>query len=461
MTASGAVWRNWARTEHVRPRRVERPSSAAAVQRAVVAAGQAGLRIKAVGSGHSFTGIAVAPDVLLDLHDLELGVDNYSVDNDRGADYSGADHGGGGAIRVDVELGRVTLAAGTPLHRLPALLRPHGLALENMGDIDRQTIAGATSTGTHGTGAGFGGLATQIVALTLVTGDGALLRVSEIENPDLLPAARLGLGALGIVVDVTIQCVPAFLLHAVDAAEPLDAVLESWLERSETLDHFEFYWFPHTGSALTKTNTRLPADGIRSPLSPVRRWLDDELLANGLYRATCGIGAALPALVPRFSRMAERLSGGRDYTDASPRVFVTNRTVRFREMEYALPLEAVPEALREVRALIEERGWRISFPIEVRSAAADDLWLSTASGRATGYVAVHRYFREDPTEYFRAVEAIMRSHDGRPHWGKLHQQDAASLRAVYPRFDDFLAVRDRLDPDHRFSNPYLERVLGP
>jgi FAD-linked oxidoreductase len=394
------------------------------------------MRIKAVGAGHSFTGIAVATGVQLDLHDLS------------------------GVIDVDEAAGRVTLLAGTRLHQLPALLAPYGLALANMGDIDRQSISGATSTGTHGTGSAFGGLATQIVALTLVTGDGTLLHISETENAELLPAARLGLGALGIIVDVTVQCVPAFLLHAVEIAEPLDEVLDAFLERSAAVDHFEFYWFPHTQTALTKTNTRLATDAPRAPLPRVGRWVDDELLANGVYRVTCALGSVVPPLVPGFSRMAEKLSGRRDFTDLSPRVFVTNRTVRFREMEYAIPLESVPDALREVRALIEKRGWKISFPIEVRSAAADDLWLSTASGRATGYIAVHRYYRENPVDYFTAVEAIMRAHGGRPHWGKMHYQDAESLRTVYPHFDDFVAVRDRLDPKRRFTNPYLERVLG-
>jgi L-gulono-1,4-lactone dehydrogenase len=459
VTATGDVWRNWGRTAQVRPRRVERPTSPEAVQRAVIAAGRAGLPIKAVGAGHSFTGIALAPGVQLDLYDLELG-------GGSGGGRSGDVHvagrsGSRGVIAVDTDLARVTLAAGTPLHRLPALLAPYRLALPNMGDIDRQTIAGATSTGTHGTGGSFGGLATQITALTLVTGDGSLLSVSETENAELLPAARLGLGALGIIVDITIQCAPAFLLHAVEVAEPLDGVLEDYLRRSAAADHFEFYWFPHTGSALTKTNTRLSADAARAPLRPAARWFEDEFLANGVYRATCAIGAAVPAFVPGFSRMAERLSGRRDYTDASPQVFVTNRAVRFRELEYALPRHAVPDALREVRALIERRGWRISFPIEVRSAAADDLWLSTAYGRDSGYIAVHRYFREDPAEYFAAVESIMRAHDGRPHWGKMHNLGADTLRELYPRFDDFRAVRDRLDPERRFGNSYLERVLGP
>ena len=436
MTASGALWRNWARSQSVIPARVERPRSAAAVQRAVLAAGRTGSRIKAVGAGHSFSGIALAPGVQLDL------------------DWSGV-------LAVDETAGRVTLAAGTRLHELAALLKPYGLALENMGDVDRQTLAGATSTGTHGTGGAFTGLAGQIVAVTLVTGDGELLTVSETENAELLPAVRVGLGALGILVDITLQCVPAYLLHAVETSEPFDAVLEAYPERSRSADHFEFYWFPHTDAVLTKTNTRRSLDDtVRAPLGRMRRFVDDELLANGLYRGTCVAGVVVPALVPRVNRVADRLTGRREYTDHSHRVYVTNRTVRFHEMEYALPREQIPEALREVRALIEKRRWRISFPLEVRSAAADDIWLSTGYGRDTGYIAVHRYYRENPGEYFAGVEAIMRAHDGRPHWGKMHNLDADAVRAVYPHFDDFLAVRDRLDPERRFTNRYLERVLG-
>ncbi|NUU07408.1 D-arabinono-1,4-lactone oxidase [Leifsonia sp. C5G2] len=437
MTAAGGLWRNWGRTEAVRPQRVERPASAEAVQRAVQAAASKGMRIKAVGAGHSFTGIAVAPGIQLDLEDVS------------------------GLLDVDLERGRVTLAAGTHLHQLPRLLRPHGLALENMGDIDRQTIAGATSTGTHGTGGSFGGLATQIVGLTLVTGTGEQLHIDETENAELLPAARLGLGALGVIVDVTLQCVPAYLLQAVERPEPLQDALDGYLERSAREDHFEFYWFPHTETALTKTNTRLPLTAGRKPLSRTGRWVDDELLANGVYRGVCALGTVAPAVIPPFSRLAQRMTGNRDFTDVSPAVFVTNRTVRFTEQEYALPREAVPAALAEVKALIERRGWRISFPIEVRSAAADDIWLSTAYGRESGYIAVHRYYREDQREYFSAVEEIMVAHEGRPHWGKLHTRDAEHLRALYPRFDEFLAVRDRLDPERRFENAYLRRVLGP
>ncbi|WP_411558116.1 D-arabinono-1,4-lactone oxidase [Plantibacter sp. MPB07] len=429
-------WTNWARTERAWPVRVERPDAVGAVQRLVRAAAGAGLPIKAVGAGHSFTGIAVAPGVLLELDALS------------------------GLVRVDRERNRVTLRAGTRLHDIPRLLEPYGLAMPNLGDIDRQTVAGAISTGTHGTGMAFGGIATQVVGVTMVTADGELLTSDAQQEPGLLPALALGLGALGILVEVTLQCVPAFVLHAVERPEPLDELLPALLDRAAAVDHFEFYWFPHTATALTKTNHRLPGDAPTRPLRPVAKWVDDTLLANGVYRVLCNTGVVAPATVPRVNRLADRLVGDREFTDRSTRVFTTSRTVRFVEMEYAVPLEHLPTAFARIRALIEERGWRISFPIEVRVAAADELWLSTASGRATGYVAVHRFFREDPGEYFRAVEAIMIELGGRPHWGKLHGRDASSLRGVYPRFDEFVRLRDRLDPGRLFGNRYLARVLG-
>ncbi|MCC2029477.1 FAD-binding protein [Microbacterium sp. YMB-B2] len=436
MTRPGGTWQNWGRSASIRPARVERPRSPEGVQRAVLAAIAQDLPIKAVGAGHSFAGIAVAPGVLLELDDLQ------------------------GLVSVDVERSRVTLLAGTRLHRIPRMLAPHGLAMQNLGDIDRQSIAGAISTGTHGTGAGFGGLATQVVGATLITAAGEFLRVDENDNPELLPAVALGLGALGILVEVTLQCVPAFVMHAIDEPAPLEDVLETVHDRAAASDHFEFYWFPHTEVALTKRQTRLAESAPRRPLPVAGRWIDETLLSNGVYRVVCAAGQVIPAITPPFSRLAVRLTGDREYTDRSHTVLTQSRNVRFREMEYALPAENVVPAFREIQQLIRRKGWRIEFPIEVRFAAADELWLSTAHGRASGYIAVHRYWRADPTEYFEAVEQICLEHGGRPHWGKLHTLVARRLRERYPRFDEFTALRDRLDPERRFANRYLDRVLG-
>jgi len=420
----------------VRPVRVERPRSPEGVQRAVKAANAQGLTIKAVGGSHSFTGIGVAPGVLLELDDLQ------------------------GLVAADAGTGLVTLLGGTRLHRIPGLLAPYGLAMQNLGDVDRQSIAGAISTGTHGTGTRFGGIATQVRGLTMITADGAFLRIDGENSPELLPAAVVGLGALGIIVEVTLQCVPAFSLHAIDEPVPLDDALATLHERSAAVDHLEFYWHPHTDVALMKTQTRLPESARRHPIPRLRRWVDESLLGNAVFGAFCATSRVVPAVIPPFNRLAARITGDAEYTDRSHRVLIHQRDVRFREMEYAIPAEQVVPAFTALRALIDERGWRIEFPVEVRFAASDDLWLSTASGRDTAYIAVHRYWRVDPRPYFDAVEGIMRDRGGRPHWGKLHSMDAAVLRDRYPRFDDFVALRDRLDPGRLFGNRHLERVLG-
>jgi len=430
----GRRWRNWGRSQEAHPQHIVHASSVEDVAEAVLFARERGLPVKPVGAGHSFTAIAATDGVQLDLASLD------------------------GVLAVDGN--SVTLGAGTNLYQLPALLGEHGLALENMGDIDKQTVAGAISTGTHGTGAAFGGIATQVSALTLVAADGTALHVSETENAELLPAARVGLGALGVIVDVTLRCADDFVMHAIERPEPLDEVLDAWHERATSVDHFEFYWFPHTSLALTKTNTRMPADTPRVRQHPVAAWIDDELLPNGLYVLMCRLGVMFPGTTPPLNRLSNRAVAEREVTDGWHEVFTSPRRVRFREMEYAMPVEAIPSAFREIQAAIDANGWRVTFPVEVRVAAADDNWLSTAQGRPTGYIAVHRYYREDPAEYFRAVEAIARAHGGRPHWGKMHFRTADDLRPAYPHFDDFLAVRDRLDPDRVFANEYLERVLG-
>jgi FAD-linked oxidoreductase len=392
-----------------------------------------GLTVKAIGAGHSFTGIAAADGVQVDVSALR------------------------GIRRIDGDL--VTFGAGTHLYDGWPLLAEHGLALENMGDIDRQTLAGATSTGTHGTGARFGGLATRIAGATLVTADGGVLTVSEHENPELLPAVQLGLGALGILTEITVRAVPAFLLHAVERPAGFDEVLDDFDARMGATDHVEFYWWPHTERVMTKQNTRLPSDAARRPVGPIANWIEERLLSNVVLAAKCAVGHAIPALTPPINRLATRVYGDREYVDHSHEVFTAPRDVRFREMEYALPRAAVPSALRELRRAIDDAGWRIEFPVEVRVAASDDTWMSTSYGRDSGYIAVHRSVREDPTAYFAAAERIFLAHDGRPHWGKMHTLGRAELEPRYPRFADFLAVRDRLDPQHVFGNAYLDRVL--
>ncbi|MDQ2650605.1 MAG: oxidoreductase, partial [Actinomycetota bacterium] len=219
----------------------------------------------------------------------------------------------------------------------------------------------------------------------------------------------------------------------------------------------EFYWVPHTGWALTKRNRR--TDEPPSPRGRVKELVDDVLLPNVAFGALCRIGRRAPSLIPRMAKILPS-TGRVEYTDRSDKVFTSPRMVRFYEMEYAIPRDCIPEALNRVRRLVDESGIQLSFPVEVRVVAPDDIPLSTASGRASGYIAVHVYKGTPYDAYFQGVEAIMDSYGGRPHWGKMHFQRAETLAERYPRWDEFQAVRRRMDPSGTFTNPYLDRVLG-
>ncbi|GAA3180261.1 D-arabinono-1,4-lactone oxidase [Blastococcus jejuensis] len=430
-----ARWRNWAGNQRA-VADVVRPGSADEVAAVLTAATAAGRRVRPIGSGHSFTGIGSPEDVQL-VCDGMVGVRSVTDD------------------------GLVTVGSGTTLHRLNAELLRRGWSMTNLGDIDRQTIAGALATGTHGTGARFGGLATQVRGLELVTPDGEVLACSADRSPDVFRAARVGLGALGVVTEVTLQAEPAFALRAVEGPGTLTAALGDFTDLMTSTDHVEFYWFPHTDATLLKCNTRVPLEEGLHPLPRWRAVWDDEILANAAFAGVVAAGRRVPALVPPLARMSAKALGARTWTDHSHRVFVSRRRVRFLEMEYAVPCADAAAVLAELRRVHEASDWRSAFPVEVRVAAADDIPLSTASGRATAYIAAHVPAGNEPGPWFDALEQIAGEVGGRPHWGKLHGLDAGQLRDRYPRYDEFVAVRDRLDPGGVLSNAYLDRVLGP
>jgi L-gulono-1,4-lactone dehydrogenase len=428
------VWRNWAGNVTAAPARTVAPASVDELAAEVRRAAAEGLTVKAVGAGHSFTstaatrGVQVRPEALTAIRDI-----------DRAA-------------------GTVTAEAGVPLSQLNAVLAAEGLSLTNMGDIMVQTVAGATSTGTHGTGRDSGSIAAQIRAFELVTADGSVLTCSPGENPEVFAAGRIGLGALGVISAITFGVEPVFLLTAREEPMRFDRVMAEFDQLVAENEHFEFYWFPHTDGCNTKRNNR--SQGPAAPIPAVRGWIDDELLSNGVFQAACTFGRAVPAAIPGIAKVSSRALSARTYTDIPYKVFTSPRRVRFVEMEYAIPREAAVAAIRELKAVVERSSLRISFPVEVRVAPADDIALSTASGRDSAYVAVHVYRGSRFQEYFTAVEKIMVGHGGRPHWGKMHTRDAEYLRSVYPRFGEFTALRDRLDPDRVFANDYLRRVLG-
>ncbi|MFB7505474.1 D-arabinono-1,4-lactone oxidase [Streptomyces broussonetiae] len=435
-TASGknGTWRNWGGNVSARPARQVAPASVEELAEAVRRAREDGLKVKAVGTGHSFTSIAATDGVLIRPQLLT------------------------GIRTIDRESMTVTVEAGTPLKRLNAALAREGLSLTNMGDIMEQTVSGATSTGTHGTGRESGSIAAQIKGLELVTAEGSVLTCSEKENPDVFAAARIGLGALGIVTAITFAVEPLFLLTAREEPMPFERVLAEFDQLWAENEHFEFYWFPHTGSTNTKRNNR--SAGPARPVGQLAGWFEDEFLSNGVFQVAQWVGRAVPATVPTIAQVSSKALSARTYTDIPYKVFTSPRRVRFVEMEYAVPRAALVEALRELRAMVDRSGLRVSFPVEVRTAPADDIALSTASGRDSAYIAVHMFRGTPHQAYFTAAERILTAHEGRPHWGKVHTRDAEYLARVYPRFGEFTALRDRLDPDRLFQNDYLRRVLG-
>jgi FAD-linked oxidoreductase len=437
MAAGGAAtgeWRNWAGDQVCRPAAVEHPATVAEVAEAVGRAREAGRTVRVAGAGHSFTDAALTDGTLLRLDRMRR------------------------PLEIDSASGLARVEAGISLNELSEALWAHGLAFENLGDIDVQSIAGATATGTHGTGSRLRNLSAALREIELVTADGSTSRVSADADPDAWRAARIAVGALGVVTAVTLQAVPAFTLEGVDATAPLDDVLGRVDELADGAEHFEFYVFPHSPLALTRTNRRV--GGPPAPPSRARAWFDDVLLRNHVFGLAVAAGKRAPRLIPQINRTLARASGTTRRVDRSYRVFASPRLVRFTEMEYALPRAHAAEAVRAVLAVAERSDLAVPFPIEVRFVAPDDALLSPAGGRDTCYIAVHMYRGMEWARYFRAVEQVMDGFEGRPHWGKRHFQTAATLAPRYPEWERFQDVRRRLDPDGTFANEYVRRVLG-
>jgi L-gulonolactone oxidase len=430
-----AEWRNWAGDQRCAPTAIERPGTREELAEVLRGAADRGLRVRASASGHSFTDIALTDGVMVRLDRLTR------------------------VLEVDRAAGLVKVEAGIVLGELNRRLDDLGLAFENLGDIDHQTLAGSISTGTHGTGARFQSVSAQVDGIELVLADGSTLELSAGDDPAELECARIGLGALGLIYAVTIRVVPAFTLHRVDSPKPLAETLARLDELNEGTDHFEFYVFPNTGTALCRESRRTDEPPRPRPRAAV--YAQEVMLENWVGQLFALAGRHLPAQVPRLTRLAARGVGRSTKVDRSYRVFASERRIKFTEMEYGIPREHAAEAVRRVLEHAARPELQVAWPIEVRFVAADDVALSASHGRDTCYIAVHqdRKLRWEP--YFRGVEEIMESYDGRPHWGKRHFQTVESLAPRYPCWEEFQALRARLDPEGRFANDYTERVLGP
>jgi FAD-linked oxidoreductase len=429
------TWSNWAGDQVCAPAARLRPAGIEELTEAVGAAAAAGRRVSVAGSGHSFTEAAMTDDTMIDVSALR------------------------GVIDADRDSGLVKVGGGTVLAELNEELHRLGLAMENLGDIDRQTISGAISTGTHGTGAKLRNISAQVEAMELVLADGSRRELSAESDPDLLRAARVGVGALGAITAVTLRCVPAFTLHRVDVPRPREEVLDAFEQGAEANEHFELFTFPYADSALVLERNR--TEQAPRPRGRAAAFLNDVAIENWALEATSAAGKLVPRAIPSLSRLAAWLASGGVTIDRSDQIFANERRVRFTEMEYGVPREKGPEAIRRVIEWVRSNRYPVFFPIEMRVTAADDALLSPSHERDTAYIAVHQYRGMEWRPYFEAVESIMDEYAGRPHWGKRHFQTAATLSERYPRWADFQAARDELDPDRVFTNEYAERVLGP
>lgn len=426
-------WRNWSGLVRSSLKEVWYPETREEIANALKEAGRSGSTIRMVGSSHSFTPLVATDYVHLSLDQMQ-GI--TSVNSDR--------------LLVDVQ-------AGTKLKRLGDELEQLGYAQQNLGDINVQSLAGAFSSGTHGTGIDFGIISTQIESLTVVTGRGDLIECSERDNAAWFKALQVSLGALGVITDVRLQVIPAKRMHYQSSRMSLEQCLYSLHSLRTTNRHFEFYWFPYTDQVQVKvmntTEREVTKNGGWNQFNKL-------VIENGIFWAMSEMCRVVPRLSASVSRLSAACVPVGEEVGAAHKLFATPRLVRFNEMEYSIPADALQPALEEIRDCILRKKYTVHFPIECRYVRGDDIWLSPAFGRDSAYIAIHMYKGMPFGPYFDDVERILLRYEGRPHWGKLHHLRAKQLKNLYPRWDDFLQVRRELDPQGILLNPYLKSVFG-
>ena len=425
-------WQNWSGAVQFSPSAILNPSTQEELIAIVKDCRSKNRKLRVIGSGHSFVPLVQTDGVLVSL-------DNYA-----------------GIEAVDREKAQVTVKAGTKIKALGEELFKLGLAQPNLGDIDVQSIAGAISTGTHGSGLSLGSISTQVAGLTLVTAEGELVECSEEHNQEIFKAAQVSLGALGIISKVKLQLVPAFKLDYIWSRQSLDYCLENLEKYKQQNRNFEFFWIPYTKATLVKTMN--PTDKEPQEKNLFRRF-NEIVLENGVLWLLSEFSRFFPARAPGVARLIGGLiSGGHDI-NYSHKIFATPRFVKFQEMEYNLPVEHFSAALCEIDECIRREKFEVHFPVECRFVKGDDIFLSPANGRDSAYIAVHMYKGMAYKPYFEAMEAIFKKYGGRPHWGKMHTRTAAELKELYPLWDRFQAVRQQLDPQGFFLNDHLRTVF--
>lgn len=438
MNGATLHWQNWSGGVKARPQAIWRPHDEAELAALIKA--HRGV-IRPAGSGHSFTRLCESDGAVVSLENMT------------------------GLISADPATGEAELWAGTPVYAVGPLLHPHGLALANQGDIDRQTLGGALGTGTHGTGLTLGSLSTMVTGVTLVTGAGEIVTLNANNNLELFESARLSLGSLGVITRFRLKLVPSFALSEMSYVADANTVLNNLEDLAAKHRHFEFFWFPYADRVVVKTlDVATDAQPERALDIPTMKARGERVSRDDkLFAMICRSVRWLPWTSGWFHRLlTNQMAAG----EAKPgrvrwswETFPSARTTRFNEMEYAVPRAQAGAAIRAVVDRIRKDRIPTAFPIEFRYVKGDDLWLSPFQGRDSATLSVHQHASMNQWKLFRAAEEVCRSFDGRPHWGKQHTLTARDFAAIYPRWADFQSARRRADPNGKFLSPYLKDLL--
>jgi len=428
-------WTNWSGWVRADPQLLSTPSSEAELA-ATVRDGPAPVRV--VGSGHSFTALGETSGTVVSLDALQ------------------------GVVASDAAAMTATVKAGTKIHAMGRPLFDAGLGLKNQGDIDRQTIAGAVGTGTHGTGATLGSLSAEAKGFRLVTVSGDVLDCSVSSNADVWEAGRVSFGTLGVMSEITLGLRAAYKLRERNWVMPAEECWRDIVKLRDRHRHFEFFWFPYADAVVAKSLDETEED-VAPPLSSEQMHARGERVSadQRVFKYGCEAARFVPALSARLQRTLTRgAMGVSSRARWSHEIFPSPRNVKFNEMEYAVPAANGIDCIREIAEVIRTRKIAGVFPLEFRFVKADDIWLSPFYKREAATISVHQYHRQSYDALFQAAEAIFKRYGGRPHWGKLHSLGARDFEKLYPRWSDFRALRRRIDPHARLLNPYLKGIFG-
>lgn len=426
--------KNWAGNLSFEPEKVLFPETEDEIQRLVLMCINEGKKIRVIGSGHSFS-------ALIETNQMLINLINYQ-----------------GLVSINKDLCQATLKGGTVLKNAGEILFQNGLAMENLGDIDSQSIAGTISTGTHGTGIGFGTISTQVVGLKFINGKGEIIYCSATVNSALFKAAQVSLGLLGIIIEVTLQCVPSYKLLVKNRKEPLDKVLASIDQRNAENRNFEFFWMPFTNTVWSKSsNIALQGEPDKDNFV---NYLSELLIENYSFKALCEWARFFPSQNKAVSKIVARTIPNIDKLNYSHKVYATMRIVKFEEMEYNIPAEAYQDVMSEIVKICNSGVFDVHFPIESRWVKGDDIYMSPAYGRDSAYIACHVYYKKDSKKYFEKLESIFQAYGGRPHWGKLNSISKNIISEIYPEFKTFQKYRKEHDPENMFMSTYMESIFG-